>query len=201
MEFRKMVMITLHARQKKRHRCIDLHFLDELDRLDVTGRICLLWGHWPCAFCWSVWGQARRICSYILPFSRPLHIHFPIPPPTPDWHCLLAQLTHPRLRLPCCLQTACGPTTERGCSTPAQCIPSLGPQHHHPPLCQRWNSSSPWLCFLTPVALTPPTLHVHKTPQDLALMPCACHLFFWTSALNSPSHSHSGRGISSPSRC
>ena len=30
MEFRKMVMITLYARQQKRHRCIEQTFLDSV---------------------------------------------------------------------------------------------------------------------------------------------------------------------------
>ena len=34
MEFRKMVMITLYARQKKRHRCID-RLLDSMEKARV----------------------------------------------------------------------------------------------------------------------------------------------------------------------
>ena len=42
MEFRKMVMITLHAKQKKRHRCIEKTFgLWEKARVGCSKRIAL----------------------------------------------------------------------------------------------------------------------------------------------------------------
>ena len=42
MEFRKMVMITLYARQQKRHRCIEQFFgLLERERVGRFGRMAL----------------------------------------------------------------------------------------------------------------------------------------------------------------
>ena len=122
----------------------DLHFLDELDQLDVTGRICLLWGHWPCTFCWSGCGQARG--SAATPFLFQTFAH-PLPRPPPTW---LTLPTGPNLPpAPPALLPSDRLWAHHGEGLFNTCpelsyprVPSLGPQPRHTSLCQGWNLSS-----------------------------------------------------------